>query len=431
MKISIFLIAILWPFMNVFAQVSQTTNELQVGQPVPEIVFDHLYNSNDKQVKLSALKGKLVILDFWASWCGPCVKSFPKLDSIQAAFGDQIQIILVNSKRSNDSDEKVKSVYEGWKSKTGKVITLPSVLQDTVATLLFKHQLLPHYVWISAEGKYLAATTADDIIKATIKAVLEGVPVVFGNKKDQQPEQYLFSSHDLPAKGVQQYSVFVKGRYPGLPSGNRYRTTDGVVHGRSMTNSSLYELYQSVLQQLEPGLTPRQFLLEVKDPAVLNIPKDEKAIAAWSKEHLYSIDVVVLVEKAKELYPIMLDYLNLYSGYKGEIVTRKMPCFLLTWNGDSLLLKSKGAKRMDRLRAKEKPFLTNASIKSFVYFLNEFDVLRLPVFDETGLGFTVDLQFEKRPASLTELNEELKKYGLELKEAVREMKVFVLKEAEK
>ena len=50
---------------------------------------------------------------------------------------------------------------------------------------------------------------------------------------------------------------------------------------------------------------------------------------------------------------------------------------------------------MDRLRAKEKPFLTNASIKRFVYFLNEFDVLRLPVFDETGLGFTVDLQFEK------------------------------------
>lgn len=431
MKISIFLIAILWPFMNVFAQVSETTNELQVGQPVPEIVFKHLFNSNNKQVKLSDLKGKLVILDFWASWCGPCVKSFPKLDSIQAAFGDQLQIILVNSKRSNDSDEKVKSVYEGWRKKTGKAIILPSILQDTVATLLFKHQLLPHYVWISAEGKYLAATTADDVNKATIKAVLEGVPVVFGNKKDQQPEQYLFSSHDLPAKGVQQYSVFVKGRYPGLPSGNRYRTTDGVIHGRSMTNSSLYELYQAVLYQLEPGLTPRQFLLEVKDPAVLTIPNDEKVIAGWSKEHLYSIDVVVPVAKAKELYPIMLDYLNLYSGYTGEIVTRKMPCLLLAWNGDSVLLKSKGAKRMDRLRAKEKPFLTNASIKSFVYFLNEFDVLRLPVFDETGLRFPVDLQFGKRPASLAELNEELKKYGLVLMEAEREMKVFALKEAEK
>lgn len=411
---------------------SQQTTNLKLpakGDKLPELLFDAIYNpvNKIKGLRVSDLKGKLVILDFWASWCSPCVKAFPKLDSLQRIFDGQLQIVLVNSMNTRDTDEKIRAVYEGWKNKTGKDINLPCVLQDTTATTLFPHQLLPHYVWIDKEGKYLAATSADDVNKATIQAVLNTVPVAFAEKKDQTTEQFLFSSPDLPVDRTKQYSVFMRGHYPGLPSGNRFREKNGIIHGRCITNSTLKEMYEAIVRELEKGLTGRQFLYEVNDSLNFFKPADEKTAEKWKQEHLYSMDVVVPVTKATQLYPVMLDYLNSYSGYRGELVTRKMKCLLLNHTGDSALLKTKGGKRIDRLRARDKPFMINSSIKTFVTFLNECDAVAVPVFDETGITYRVDMQFERVPKDIAELNELLKQYGLVLTPAECDIKVFVLK----
>ncbi len=59
------------------------------------------------KVKLSEYKGNVVYLDFWASWCGPCRKSFPWMNDLQARFKDQgLRIVAVNldSKRADADD---------------------------------------------------------------------------------------------------------------------------------------------------------------------------------------------------------------------------------------------------------------------------------------------------------------------------------------
>ena len=57
-------------------------------------------------VDLAALKGKVVYVDFWASWCGPCRRSFPWMNDLQRRYGDRgLTIVGVNvDKRRPEAD---------------------------------------------------------------------------------------------------------------------------------------------------------------------------------------------------------------------------------------------------------------------------------------------------------------------------------------
>jgi peroxiredoxin len=65
-----------------------------VGQPAPEF---SLVDMQGNTVTLSAQKGSVVVLDFWATWCGPCVQSLPALDQISRDMAPSgVKVFAVN-----------------------------------------------------------------------------------------------------------------------------------------------------------------------------------------------------------------------------------------------------------------------------------------------------------------------------------------------
>lgn len=76
---------------------------LDPGQPAPDVDLA----AGPGAEKLSKLKGKVVYVDFWASWCGPCRQSFPWMNEMQGKYGSKgLQIVGINldAKRA-DADQ--------------------------------------------------------------------------------------------------------------------------------------------------------------------------------------------------------------------------------------------------------------------------------------------------------------------------------------
>ena len=80
-------------------------------KPLPELAFN---DANDKPLKLSDYKGKIVLLNFWATWCAPCVKEMPSLDRLQAEMGKDRFVVLPLS-LDGPSRPKVAPFYEDKK----------------------------------------------------------------------------------------------------------------------------------------------------------------------------------------------------------------------------------------------------------------------------------------------------------------------------
>ena len=60
-------------------------------KPLPELAFT---DAEDKPLTLASYKGKTVLLNFWATWCAPCVKEMPSLDRLQAEKGKDKFVVL-------------------------------------------------------------------------------------------------------------------------------------------------------------------------------------------------------------------------------------------------------------------------------------------------------------------------------------------------
>jgi peroxiredoxin len=78
---------------------------VQKGQRAPEFSLPSLKGSN---VALSQLRGKVVLVDFWAQWCEPCKKELPQLDRLSKEYAAKgVVVLAVNIDKQRDNAERM------------------------------------------------------------------------------------------------------------------------------------------------------------------------------------------------------------------------------------------------------------------------------------------------------------------------------------
>lgn len=122
------------------------SNGIEVGKVAPDFELPTLDGST---VKLSDLQGKKVILNFWASWCGPCKQEMPDMEAFYKKYKDDVEVLAVNYTASEgvDGPENVKRFVEE------KGITFPILFdKEMTVTTPYKVISIPTSYFIDTKG---------------------------------------------------------------------------------------------------------------------------------------------------------------------------------------------------------------------------------------------------------------------------------------
>jgi thiol-disulfide isomerase/thioredoxin len=101
-KFSIFLFC-----FSIFSSISQTNENVplnnmvvnEIPKPISSLIFEDFFGN---EINLNQYNGKLVIINFWATWCAPCKKEMPSLDKLyQSKNFKNLQVFAVNMEKPN------------------------------------------------------------------------------------------------------------------------------------------------------------------------------------------------------------------------------------------------------------------------------------------------------------------------------------------
>jgi len=141
--------------------------EPTIGEPVPPLEIETLLQApSDAQATWPALKGKIVVLEFWATWCGPCIGAISHMNKLADEFKDQpLQFIAV-------TDENAKTVRPFLKKRP--IHAWIGLDTDKSMRKAYGITGIPRTVIVDRDGKLLGVTRPHRLTSTLLRQVLAG-----------------------------------------------------------------------------------------------------------------------------------------------------------------------------------------------------------------------------------------------------------------
>lgn len=376
--------------LNLSAQSSKL-----IGKPAPDIHFTDVLNDRQTSYKLSDFKGKVVIIDFWATWCSPCMVGLPRLENWQKKYPDNLKVITIAS----DSKGRLQKFLKN------KPIGLPIAL-DSIDKYekYFPHRAIPHTVIIDKNGIVRAISAGDQLTDINIDLLIKGKKVELALKEDVldfDPDNDL--ANYAKGKGVQ---ILLTPYLEGLPT-----LSSSFVNGRMI----FVNVNPTIIYRQITGINPftRSEWLSVNSK-----------YRVFGKETSMCLELKAADFTEKEANTSLIQYMQLYSPLSATIELRERRVKVLKIINDKFNLpKSETQEDGTYTSSGNGIEVKGLDLKPLAEFLDQ--KTRIPIVDETQISDKLNYKFPWYLEKPEDYVQELEKLGLRLEDATRQIKVLV------
>ncbi len=384
--------------------ISFTQEDTIIGKKSPDLTFDQMVNYHMSEATLSDFDGKIVVLDFWATWCIPCIQSFPKLEELQHTFQDYLQIITI----TDDPPGRIERFLNKQQ------MSLPVVIDEKRSLAkIFPHRTIPHAIVIDKTGTVRAITTSSEITKELIEKLISGKEIHLDEKKE---DIHFDPSKPLSGNENFTYQITITPFRDGYPSMVNPTGGEGSYKGRRIiaTNLAAKSLIEIACQ------------FPVGTRTIMDV--EDKSRLEWNRQNAICFDLIVPEELGEKRFDIMRMHLELYFGLEAVIEERVMPAKILQRLHGSTHKPEKAEGDLEPYAAYGGRGLSmkNSPISTLCNFLE--GQLNKPLVDETHLPGKYNMEVPWYHENPEQIHAELKNFGLELVDGERKIKVLVLRE---
>lgn len=420
--------------INLSAQIGSDKNHattIKIGDKVPNFTIGGLSNYKKPSINISDFKGKLLILDFWATWCSPCISMFPKIDSLQKVFDGKVQFLSV----TYQSNAEVKKLFE--KLKFLQDIKLPQITGDTLLRSVFPHKELPHYIWIDGTGTFISVTSHEEVSAKNIKNILNGKMSSMRQKEDvilsYDKNAPLLISRLPVDKEKLKYQTVLLENIKGLHSG--YEIVRDEIDGRiikiAATNATLELLFALAWSNGTQYFNRNRIELAVKDPSrLITNSTDQNEVEKWAEVNTYCYEIIIPKIISGEVFSIMqADFSKLFPEYKVSVKKKMVPCLVLERTSLEDKIRSTGRATSYVFESfgfdMKNCFLDLLTGQLSIKYLQH---IPKPLINGTNYKGRVDLSIEANLSDLQSIKKALSKFDLDLVEKDYEIDILVVED---